>query len=144
LITIYRRDFNLLIIHKKKLRNKIEKVFEILQLSNQELSIVFESKNRMRFLKREYLGIDKTTDVLSFESRETNPESGNTFLGDILISPGKAKQQAKEKHTSIDLEILTLCIHGILHLLGYDHASKSEAQILFSLQDKILGEIYEK
>ena len=119
-------------------------MFEILQLSNQELSIVFESKNRMRFLKREYLGIDKTTDVLSFESRETNPESGNTFLGDILISPGKAKQQAKEKHTSIDLEILTLCIHGILHLLGYDHASKSEAQILFSLQDKILGEIYEK
>jgi probable rRNA maturation factor len=142
-ITILRKDFNLVKINKNILMQKISKAIEILGLGNIEITIVFESKNKMRNLKNKYLGIDEITDVLSFESGEINPESGYQILGDVLIASKKAMEQAKENHISFDFEILSLSIHGLLHLLGYDHSSKLDEKIMFALQDSLLGEIYE-
>ena len=69
----------------------------------------------MRALNRQFRGKDYVTDVLSFPSDERG------FLGDIVIAEGVAKRQAKEHGHSLKIEIQTLVLHGLLHLLGYDH-----------------------
>ena len=141
-IVILRNDHTLIKIDKQKLCFLVTRTLEILQLADQELTIAFESNTKLKLLKRDYLGIDETTDVLSFQSGEVNPETGNLFLGDIIISPKKARNQAKEKQIPLDLEILTLCIHGLLHLIGYDHSSKVEEKNMFKMQEKLIGDIY--
>jgi probable rRNA maturation factor len=77
----------------------------------------------MRALNRQFRGIDAVTDVLSFPASDESPSSASsvTFLGDIVIAGGAAKRQAKEHGHSLKTEIQTLALHGLLHLLGYDH-----------------------
>ena len=77
-------------------------------------------------------------DVLSFTSGEINPETGNIYLGDIVLSLEKANDQAEAINHSIELEVLTLVIHGLLHLLNYDHSNESDAKMMFKKQDRIL------
>ena len=69
----------------------------------------------MRALNRQFRGKDYVTDVLSFPSDERG------FLGDVVIAEGMAKRQAKEHGHSLKIEVQTLALHGLLHLLGYDH-----------------------
>ena len=80
-----------------------------------ELCIALVSASRMRALNRQFRGKDKTTDVLSFPSDERG------FLGDIVIASGVAKQQAQAAGHPVQTEIRVLALHGLLHLLGYDH-----------------------
>jgi probable rRNA maturation factor len=80
-----------------------------------DLSIGIVSDRRMRALNRQFRGKDKVTDVLSFPSGERG------FLGDIVIAQGVAKRQAKEAGHSTQVEFRVLALHGLLHLLGYDH-----------------------
>ena len=80
-------------------------------------TIAFVSDNRMRELNRQFRGIDKATDVLSFPA--DGPDEAN--LGDIAISAETAATQAKENGLSFDEEIAQLILHGLLHLSGYDH-----------------------
>lgn len=80
-----------------------------------ELCIALVSDRRMRALNRQFRGQDAVTDVLSFPSDERG------FLGDIVIAEGVAKRQAKEHGHTLKTEIQTLALHGLLHLLGYDH-----------------------
>ena len=80
-----------------------------------ELCIALVSDRRMRALNRQFRGKDAVTDVLSFPSDERG------FLGDIVIAEGAAKRQAKEHGHTMKVEIQTLALHGLLHLLGYDH-----------------------
>ena len=93
---------------------------------------------KLRELKKTHLGIDEIPDVLSFSSGEINPETGNIYLGDIVISLEKANDQAEVNNHSIELEVLTLVVHGLLHLLNYDHSIESEAKTMFEKQDRIL------
>ena len=88
------------------------------------------------------MGKDEIPDVLSFSSGEINPETGNIYLGDIVISLEKANYQAHVNNHSIELEILTLVVHGLLHLLNYDHSIESDAKTMFDKQDRILKDIY--
>src|SRR5688572_10638822 len=80
-----------------------------------DLCVALVSDARMRALNRQFRGKDKVTDVLSF------PAQTRGFLGDIVIASGIAKQQAKEAGHSLNTEIRVLALHGLLHLLGYDH-----------------------
>ena len=80
-----------------------------------ELCIAVVSDRRMRALNRQFRGKDAVTDVLSFPSDERG------FLGDVVIAEGVAKRQAKEHGHTLKTEIRTLALHGLLHLLGYDH-----------------------
>jgi probable rRNA maturation factor len=85
--------------------------------SESSATIAFVSDNRIRELNRQFRGIDKATDVLSFPAGE--PEELN--LGDIAVSVETAATQAKENGLSLDDEIAQLILHGLLHLSGYDH-----------------------
>ena len=80
-----------------------------------DLCVAIVSDRRMRALNRQFRGKDKVTDVLSFPSGERG------FMGDIVIAAGVAKQQAKAAGHSVHTEIRVLALHGLLHLLGYDH-----------------------
>lgn len=75
----------------------------------------------MRQLNRKYRGMDRPTDVLSFTYEEKSMEDGLPFLGDIVLSPEMAFRQADRWRTDPDREIRKLLLHGLLHLLGYDH-----------------------
>jgi probable rRNA maturation factor len=96
---------------------------EILQTLGQtshSLSVAFIGSSRMRKINRCYRGKDVPTDVLSFRYSGETLE-GMPFLGEIVISPEIAYRNATERGTAFDAEIRTLLLHGILHLMGYDH-----------------------
>ena len=82
-----------------------------------DVCIALVSDARMRALNRQFRGTDKVTDVLSF------PAETRGFLGDVVIAAGVAKKQAKAAGHSLNTEIRVLALHGLLHLLGYDHGS---------------------
>jgi len=125
-----------------KLREKFQEALQQLKVSESEVTIVLDSNKKLRELKYLYLGKDEIPDVLSFTSGEINPETGNIYLGDIVISLEKANYQAEVNNHSIELEILTLVVHGLLHLLNYDHSIESDAKTMFDKQDRILEDIY--
>jgi probable rRNA maturation factor len=107
-----------------------------------ELSLVLVGDAQMRRLNRQYRGMDKTTDVLSFPLLEGKKlKSGlptRTLLGDVVISLPQTRKQAKEAGKTFEAEAALLLVHGILHLLGYDHGSKAEEKLMFGLQGQIL------
>ena len=80
-----------------------------------DLSVAIVSDRRMRALNRQFRGKDKVTDVLSF------PSDARGFMGDIVIAAGVSKRQAREAGHSAQTELRVLALHGLLHLLGYDH-----------------------
>ena len=88
-----------------------------------DLSIALVSDRRMRALNRQFRGKDTVTDVLSFPSDPSTALSASerAFLGDIVIASGVAKQQAKAAGHPVQTEVRVLALHGLLHLLGYDH-----------------------
>lgn len=108
-----------------------------------ELSITFVDEEAMSELHEEWMDLEGPTDVMSFpmdelrEGREGElaPEG---LLGDIVICPTVAAQQARMAGHSSEEEMLLLLTHGILHLLGYDHVEPEEERVMFTLQRKLL------
>lgn len=100
------------------------------------VDVSFISDNEIRRLNRMYRGKDTVTDVLSFNA--PNPELTGQ-LGDVLISYDQAVRQAEGD--DIELELADLLVHGILHLLGYDHERAEDADRMFPLQDKLVDAI---
>ena len=98
------------------------------------LNVVISDNSFIKEYNKNYRNIDKETDVLSFPSDEEGE------LGDIIISIDRAKDQAKEYGHSLKRELSFLLCHGILHCLGFDHQTKDEEEVMFSLQEKILDE----
>ncbi len=92
------------------------------------LSVAFIGLRRMRALNRRYRGKDYATDVLSFAYAEVE-EDGMPFLGEIVISPDVAARNALRLNSSTDREIGRLLVHGILHLMGYDHETDNGEMI---------------
>ncbi len=111
------------------------------QSAQGDLSIVLTDDARLQQLNHEYLGIDAPTDVLSFPSQETDPQSGRSYLGDILISVPRAAQQANAAGHSMEAEVQLLVIHGVLHLLGHDHAKPADKARMWAAQAAILQSI---
>jgi probable rRNA maturation factor len=85
-----------------------------------EVTIALVSDARVRALNRRYRGKDYATDVLSFPARERETSAGR-YLGDIVIATGVARRQARDLGHSLAAELRILALHGLLHLLGYDH-----------------------
>lgn len=103
-----------------------------------ELTIAIENDELLRSLNLQFLGIDAPTDVLSFPADEIDPDTGNTYLGDIIISFPRAKFQADHAGHSVEAEIRLLVIHGVLHLLGYDHSTAEEKQEMWTVQSQLI------
>lgn len=106
--------------------------------STSELSIVISDDNELHQLNQQFLGIDAPTDVLSFPSDEIDPDSGNRYLGDIIISYPRALEQSQKGGHPVTAEIQLLAVHGVLHLLGYDHAEPDEKEKMWKTQAEIL------
>lgn len=103
------------------------KILNVLGCPEEEVSLVLVSDRKIRDLNREYRQINRTTDVLSFSAREGDfPLPPDSPLGDVLVSVETAARQAKDIGHSFDAEVERLVIHGILHLLGYDHADSKD------------------
>lgn len=118
----------------------ITKVFEHENVHNAICSIIFVDNEEIHQINKERRGVDRATDVISF-ALEDSPDDFDKFriLGDIFISIPKMQEQAKEYGHSEKRELSFLVVHGLLHLLGYDHMkSKKDEEIMFSLQDEIL------
>jgi probable rRNA maturation factor len=117
-----------------------------------EVALTFVDDARIRELNRDYRGIDRPTDVLSFALRDDGGEPDIVFdeledgaadpvsgmLGDIVISLERAKAQSEEYGHSLEREIGFLFVHGFLHLLGYDHRTAEEEAVMFAKQEEIL------
>jgi probable rRNA maturation factor len=103
-----------------------------------ELSIILTNDARLHELNLNYLGVDAPTDVLSFPASETDPETGAPYLGDILISVPRAKAQAEAAGHPLESEVQLLVVHGVLHLLGHDHAEPEDKDRMWKAQAEIL------
>ncbi len=109
--------------------------------ANVGMAIVMTGDEQLQRLNKQYLGIDAPTDVLSFPADYQDPDSGERYLGDILISIPRAQAQAQANAQPVSAEILLLAVHGVLHLLGYDHADETETNIMWTLQARILARL---
>ena len=123
----------------------IERTFKHLNLKfDPIISVSLVDNEFIHKMNKEYRGIDRPTDVISFafldnEDRASLYKSKEPVcLGDIYISVDKAKEQAIEYGHSLNRELSFLFVHGLLHLLGYDHMNKEDEEIMFKLQDEIL------
>ena len=104
-------------------------------------SVVIIDNERIHEINKEYRGIDRPTDVISFALEENEEyEVKERLLGDIYISIDKVYEQAKEYNHSVKRELFFLVTHGFLHLLGYDHMNEKDEKEMFALQDDILNE----
>lgn len=103
-----------------------------------ELNMRIVNEDEMSELHIKWLGLAGPTDVLSFPMDELKPNSkseGPGIVGDIVLCPAFAEKNGKQ---SLDKELELLTVHGVLHLLGFDHAEKIEEAAMFKLQDEIL------
>ena len=103
-----------------------------------ELNLVFVDIDEMTELHIKWMDEGGPTDVLSFPMDLPGPGNEAVTLGDIVIAPVVAAQQATKAGHSIDHEIFILAAHGLLHILGYDHATPAEEKAMFSLQEKLV------
>lgn len=118
------------------LSKRIPKLTKHKRLSGKELTILFVDREQSRQANRTYRGRNKATDVLSFESFDEDS------LGDLIICAPLAKQQAIEHGLSFRDELAYLTLHGILHLLGYEHEQGGQAEKeMFKLQDRLFEEL---
>lgn len=124
-------------LSESKVRVAVDKILSLLMLDGKEISLYFCDNHRIRELNKSYRNKDYPTDVLSFESGEEQ------YLGDIAISIERADEQKDEYDSpSLDYELLRLLIHGILHLLGYDHErNERAAEVMFSKEKELILEV---
>lgn len=126
----------------KELEKLLPYLANYFNLDNIISSVIIVDNDKIHQINKEYRNIDKETDVISFalEDDKTINDSPIRVLGDIYISIDKAKDQANEYGHSLKRELCFLMTHGFLHLLGYDHMTKEDEEIMFPMQEKILEE----
>ncbi len=127
--------------------NLLKKTLEHLSLNfDPYISVTIVDNDYIHEINKTYRHIDRPTDVISFAFLDNNPKREELFhsgqmvvLGEIYISFEKAKEQAISYGHSLERELKFLFVHGLLHLLGYDHMVKEDEEIMFRLQDEILA-----
>ena len=113
-----------------------------LKIKNPLLNIVIVDNDRIRQINKEYRNKDAVTDVISFAFEEVEDVKYDDvrFLGEIYISYERCKEQASEYGHSIRREFSYLAVHGLLHLLGYDHMTEEDKKVMRALEEEILNE----
>jgi metalloprotein, YbeY/UPF0054 family len=141
---------------KKLLSTVYKRVLEDMNMDdNYEVSVILTDNGEIRELNREHRGIDSPTDVLSFPMRnyddfgnsceedieDMDMDTGEIVLGDIVISLERADEQSKDYGHSFEREISFLMVHGMLHLLGYDHIEEDDRKVMRSREESILSSL---
>ena len=116
-------------IDQRKIRSTILKILKILDCADKEISLSFVDDENIKQLNKQYLGKDKATNVLSFSLQEgeygdINPQ----IMGDIIVSVETAQRDAIKENLTVTQELEFLIIHGILHLLGYNHENTTKKE----------------
>jgi len=109
-----------------------------------EISLTFVDVTEMEELHIKWMDESGPTDVLSFPMDLPEQKGEAVTLGDIVIAPAVAAKQAADAGHSVEHEIYILATHGLLHILGYDHADPDEEKVMFALQEKIVKEWSQK
>ena len=128
-------------IDEKLLYKVANYALEYEKVSNAVLNIIIVDNEYIHKINREYRGVDRETDVISFalEDDDTFVKLPIRVLGDIYISIDRVKSQALEYGHSETREISFLTVHGILHLLGYDHMKEEDEKVMFAKQEEVLN-----
>lgn len=125
----------------KKYRDIIKSVFKTVY-DDHEMNVIFVDQNTIQQINRDYRGIDRVTDVISFAMHDNDyceeVEESEEELGDIFICIDRACEQARDYGHSIEREVGFLAVHGYLHLCGYDHMNEDDEKVMFKKQDEIL------
>lgn len=118
----------------------IKATLKLEKVENAIFSIIFVDENEIQKINKEYRGIDKITDVISFAFEDNANVVYNDIriLGDIYVCIPRMINQAKEYGHSEKRELSFLIVHGLLHLLGYDHQTKEDEEIMFNKQELVL------
>jgi probable rRNA maturation factor len=128
-----------MLIDTTALRKNIQLITLHLNIPQEtELTIAFVNDAAIQQLNLEFRGIDSPTDVLSFPVNEVNPEDDSVYIGDVIISMDTAKKQSEQQSISPLDEIYLLIIHGVLHLLGFDHDSLENKENMWAKQSELL------
>ena len=101
-----------------------------------DITIVLTNNAQLQQLNKQFLGLDTPTDVLSFPAGEVDPDTDRPYLGDVLISVERAQAQALTHPLEDELRLLV--VHGVLHLLGHDHAEETEKELMWRIQREVL------
>ena len=129
------------IVELKKINELIDFALKKEKLDNVEFNIIIVNNERIKQINKEYRNIDRETDVISFALEDYKDITlPYRLLGDIYISIDKAKSQAVDYGHSLLRELGFFSIHGLLHLLGYDHIKEEEEKVMFTRQEEILNE----
>ena len=104
-----------------------------------DLTILVDTPEHIQTLNRDFRHVDRVTDVLTFPAWEGELSlSADGYLGDIMICLERAEEQAKDYGHSLERELSFLAVHGVLHLLGYDHMTEADETVMRSKQTEIL------
>ncbi len=125
-------------VNEKDLSNTLQQVITDLGVGSSELLIRLSGKDEIQQLNNRYRGKDKPTNVLSFPS-DIPKEIDESILGDVVICTAVVQDEAKAQHKTFENHLIHMAIHGVLHLLGYDHIKGSEANEMEALEIKILA-----
>ena len=126
----------------KDLNSFVDFSLKYLKLNNVIFNIIIVDKEKIQEINKTYRNIDRVTDVISFALEDDDSFIKTDFrvLGDIYICLDKAIEQSRDYGHSLKRELSFLTIHGLLHLLGYDHMTEEEEKEMFGLQEMILNE----
>lgn len=155
-MTIY---FSNVGIHKHKIKHVLEGALKYLKQPSRhiEMSLSVVDPEEMRKLNMQFRGVDSVTDVLSFPTLDlnkaqldhlnlpadaVNARTGKLNIGDVIICFERAKEQATNYGHSLKRELCFLSLHGLLHLLGYDHVQDSDEKEMVRLQEEILSKLH--
>ncbi len=135
-------------LSRKRLREVVKRVLDCEGVTGQ-VTLVVADDEQVRALNRDFLGKDAPTDVLSFSAQEETgafvsaPEMAD-YLGDVIVSYPQAVEQAMAHGHSVEKELDLLIVHGVLHLLGYDHADEQEKATMWARQDAIMKTLHQE
>ena len=130
------------LVTEQILKNAVERTLALGKVTDSpSVTVMITDNEHLQEMNQRYRGINKTTDVLAFETDFTDPDLDSRYLGDVVISYQQARKQAEERGHQVEEELLLLIVHGVLHLLGFDHNTSLEKEEMWSIQSQILNDL---
>jgi probable rRNA maturation factor len=129
-------------VAEDKLRSAVEKTLMVgCVMDSPSVTVIITNDEHLQEMNQRYRGLNKTTDVLAFEADFTDPDLESRYLGDVVISYQQARKQAEARGHLVEQELQLLIVHGVLHLLGFDHDTASRKEEMWSLQSRVMNEL---